>query len=145
MWCGKSRSARKRPAARLSVRTVTGKVVGGLVSLIVIVAAISWWRMDDATKQTLLSGTGKIVSWFLIVILVPWATFFVIGWVRRMDTNAAGAALVFVYTVAEAALLAWLFEWRLPGSTAWTFFVVGVLVAGVYNLLICDWIAEKVG
>jgi len=125
------------------LKTVTGKIVGGIVSLAVLTAGISWWRMDSQTKQMLLSGTGKIVSWFGIVLLVPWATFFIISWVAKMDKNAAGAVLVFVYTLIEALMLAWLFSWSFPGATAWSFFAVGTLVAGVYNLLVCDWIAEK--
>ena len=126
------------------LKTVTGKIVGGIVSLAVLTAGISWWRMDSQTKQMLLSGTGKIVSWFGIVLLVPWATFFIISWVAKMDKNAAGAVLVFIYTLIEALMLAWLFSWSFPGATAWSFFAVGTLVAGVYNLLVCDWIAEKV-
>jgi len=123
---------------------VTGKVISGVCGLVVVIAGISWWRMDPATKHMLLSGTGKIVSWGGVVLLVPWATFFLIGWVGRRDSNAAGAALVLGYTALEAMMLAWLFDWRLPGPTAWSFFAVGALVAGVYNLLACDWIAEKV-
>ena len=126
------------------LKTVTGKVVSGIAGLVIVLAGISWWRMDSKTKDMLLSGTGKIVSWFGVVILIPWATFFIIGWVARMEKNAAGAILVFVYTALEALFLAWLFGWHLPGTTAWSFFAVGTLVAGVYNLLVCDWIAEKV-
>jgi hypothetical protein len=125
------------------LKTVTGKVVAGAVALAVVAAGISWWRMDDATRQMLLSGTGKIISWLGIVLLVPWATFFVTAWVAKRESNAAGAALVAAYTLAEALLLAWLFDWNLPGATAWTFLVVGTLFAGVYNLLTCDWIAER--
>jgi FtsH-binding integral membrane protein len=125
------------------LKTVTGKVISGMVGLAVIAGGISWWRMDEATKQMLLSGTGRILSWAMIVLLVPWATFFVISWVAKFNSNVAGGMLVFVYTVAEALLLAKLFYWRLPGATAWTFFATGALFAGVYNLLTCDWIAEK--
>ena len=125
------------------LKTVTGKVVAGAVTLAVVAAGISWWRMDDATRQMLLSGTGKIVSWLFIVLLVPWATFFVTTWIAKRESNAAGAALVAAYTLAETMLLAWLFEFNLPGATAWTFLVVGALFAGVYNLLACDWIAER--
>jgi len=126
------------------LKTVSGKVISGIAGLVIVIAGISWWRMDDATKHMLLSGTGKITSWLFVVLLIPWATFFVISWVARMDKNAAGAALVLGYTVLEGLFLAWLFDWRLPGPTAWSFFAVGALVAGVYNLLVCDWIAEKV-
>ena len=127
------------------LKTVAGKIITGAVALGVIVAAISWWSMDPATRQMLLTGTGRIVSWLGIVLVVPWATFFVIGKVAKLDNNAAGAVLVGAYTLIEVLLLAWLFEWRIPGPTAWTFLVVGALFAAVYNLLTCDWIAEKVG
>ena len=126
------------------LKTVTGKVVGGLVLLAVVAAGISWWQMDPATRQMLVSGTGKILSWFLIVILVPWATFFIIGRVAKLESNAAGAALVAGYTLLEVVLLAWLFDWSIAGATAWTFLMVAALFAAAYNLFTCDWIAEKV-
>jgi hypothetical protein len=127
------------------LKTVTGKIVGGIASLVVVIAAISWWRMDAGTKSWLLNNTGKIVSWFGVILLLPWATFFVSTWVGRMEKNAAGAALVFAYTALEAIMLLWLFDWHPGGGVAWSFFAVGVLVAGVYNLLVCDWIAERMG
>jgi hypothetical protein len=125
------------------LKTMTGKVVSGIAGLVIVLSAISWWRMDDSTKHALIAGTGKIVSWFGIVLLVPWATFFVITWVGKLEKNAAGAALIFGYTALEAVMLAWLFDWSLSGSTGWSFFGVGVWGAGGYNLLACDWIAER--
>src|SRR2546423_2022874 len=104
------------------LKTVTGKVISGMVGLAVIAGGISWWRMDEATKHMLLSSTGRILSWGGIVLLVPWATFFIVGWVAKFERNAAGGALVFAYTLLEALLLAKLFNWSLPGTTAWTFF-----------------------
>jgi FtsH-binding integral membrane protein len=125
------------------LKTVTGKVVAGAVTLAVVAGGITWWRTDQATRDMLLSGTGKIVSWIFIVLLAPWATFFVTTWVAKRESNAGGAALVAAYTVVEALLLAWLFQWNIPNGTAWTFLIVGALFAAVYNLLACDWIAEK--
>jgi hypothetical protein len=125
------------------LKTVTGKIISGIAGLVIVLAGISWWRMDAGTKQTLLSGTGRIVSWFGIMLLLPWATFFVIGRVGKFDSNFAGGALVLTYTVIEMVALAWLFNWTMPNATAWTFLVAAALVAGVYNLFTCDWIAEK--
>ena len=125
------------------LKSALGKVVSGLVALAVVAAAISWWQMDESTRQMLLSGAGRIVSWFAVVLVLPWASFFVIGRVGRMESNTAGAALVLLFTATEAVLLAWLFEWSIRGAAAWVFFAAAALVAGVYNLFACDWIAEK--
>jgi hypothetical protein len=124
-------------------KTVTGKVVGGLVSLMVVIAGISWWRMDQHTRATLISDTGRIASWLGFVLLFPCATFFIIAWAAKWNHNAAGAILVTTYTLMESLLLGYLFHWSLGSTSAWTFFLVGVLLSAVYNLLICDWLAEK--
>jgi hypothetical protein len=84
------------------------------------------------------------VVWFLGVLALPWATFFLIGRVAKYDSNLAGGVLVFAYTVLEVLVLAWLFNWSIAGATAWSFLIVGGLFAGIYNLFTCDWIAEKV-
>ena len=126
------------------LKTVGGKIVGGLVALAVVASAISWFQMEPATRTGILSGAGKIAAWFGVILFVPWASFFLIGRVARMESNGAGAALVLGITAVEAAVLAWLFDWSISGPTGWVFYAAAVLVAGVYNLLACDWIAEKV-
>jgi hypothetical protein len=126
------------------LKSITGKVVSGLVAVGVIAAGISWWQMDPATRQTLVSGTGRILAWFGVMLAWPWVSFPIIARVAKMESNFAGGVLVCAYTVAETVLLAWLFQWHMPNATAWTFLLLGGLVAGVYNLLICDFIAEKV-
>jgi len=126
------------------LKTITGRIVSGLVALAVVAAGISWWQMDPATRQMLLAGTGRILSWFGVVLAWPWVSFSIIARVARQDSNLAGGILVATYTVLEILLLAWLFHWKMPNATAWTFLLLGGLVSAVYNILICDWIAEKV-
>jgi hypothetical protein len=126
------------------LKTIGGKIVGGMVALAVIAAAISWYEMDVSTRHALVTGTGRIVAWFGIVILLPWVTFFVVGWIARLEHNLAGAGLVAAYTVVEAIVLAWLFSWKIHGATAIVFFGAAVLLAAAYNLFASDWIAEKV-
>ena len=133
------------------LKTVGGKIVGGLVSVAVIAMAITWWQMDRASRDQVLTGTGHffhwifvVVGWILIVGALPWVTFFVIGWVNRFEHNVAGALLVLAYTALEAVILAWLFHWSIHGGTAIVFFSAATLLAAAYNLFACDWIAEKV-
>jgi hypothetical protein len=126
------------------LKSTAGKIASGLVALAVIAGGISWWRMDEPTRNLLLSGTGKLVAWSGVVLLLPWATFFVIGRVEKMGSNLAGAALIAAYTLLELLLLLWLFDWSIHSTTGGMFVAFGTLVAAVYNLLTCDWIAEKV-
>lgn len=126
------------------LKTITGKLITGFLVLAVIAGSISWFQTDPATRQTLLDGTGKILSWLGIVLFFPWVSFLLIGKVAKMESNLAGGLLVAGYTLVELVVLAWLFNWSISGATAWTFLMVGGLFAAAYNLFTCDWIAEKV-
>src|SRR4051812_22798456 len=109
------------------LKSVGGKVVAGVVAVVVVVSAISWFETDAVTRHTIVAGAGKIASWFGVVLLVPWASFFLIGRIARLEKNSAGAALVLGYTAVEAAVLAWLFGWSVGGATAWVFYAAAVL------------------
>jgi hypothetical protein len=111
--------------------------------LAAIVAGISWYQADPATKQKLIDDTGKVVAWIGTVGLLPWATFFVIAWVAKLRSNTAGAGMIFAYTLIEFVLLAYLFGLSGHGKTSWAFITAGILLCAVYNLFVCDWIAEK--
>lgn len=126
------------------LKTVGGKIVTGLVALGVIAAGVSWFQMDPATRHLIASDTGRILAWFGVVVVLPWVTFFLIGAVARQESNLAGALLVCGYVAVEAVVLAWLFGWSIHGAMEWVFFCAAVLLAGAYNLFMCDWIAEKI-
>lgn len=126
------------------LKSTAGKILTAALALAVIGGGILWWQTDPASREAILSGIGRSVAWFLGVLLLPWASFLLIGRVAKADTNAAGVALVVGLTAGEALVLAWLFGWNFGGALAWTFAVAAVLFASVYNLFTCDWIAEKV-
>jgi FtsH-binding integral membrane protein len=127
------------------LKTIGGKIIGGLVALAVVAGAISWFEMDPQTRHGIVTGTGRILGWLGLVIVLPWATFFLISAVNRVESNLAGAALVFGYSAIEGVLLAWLFGWALNSAMPIVMFSAAVLFAAAYNLLACDWIAEKIG
>jgi prepilin signal peptidase PulO-like enzyme (type II secretory pathway) len=124
------------------LKSLGGKIATGAISLAVVSAGLAWWQTEPATRDHILSVSGRLLGWFVLVLILPWASFAAVGWVSRQQSNAAGAALVMVITVAEAAVLAWMFSWSIAGATEWVLYTAAVLVCGVYNLFICDWIAE---
>ena len=126
------------------LESTLGKVVTAALALGVVALGIGWWRMEEATQAAILGGVGATLAWLLVVLALPWASFLAVGWVGRQGSNAAGVALVVGLTLAELGLLTWLFGGSFGGGVGWAFAAAGTLLAGVYNLLACDWIAEKV-
>jgi hypothetical protein len=124
------------------LKSLGGKIASGVVALAVVAAGLAWWQTEPATKQHILTDSGRLLGWLMLVLIVPWAGFALIGWVGRRNSNAAGAMLVTAFTVGESVVLAWLFAWSVKGDTEWVLFIAAVLICGVYNLFICDWIAE---
>jgi hypothetical protein len=127
------------------LKSVTGKIIAGAVALAVVAGGISWWQMDPDARSQLMGGAGRVFAWLGTILLLPWATFFGTTWVARRQSNAAGAVLVLGYTVVGFAVLLWLFDFTISGAMAWTFVAAATLLAAVYNLLTCDWIAERLG
>lgn len=117
----------------------------GAVALGVIVGAISWFQMSPQDRQAVWSAVGKVLLWVGVVGLLPWATFFLTTWVARRESNWVASVLVGSYTLAELGLLLWLFDFSVGGTTGWVLILLGFLVALTYNVLSCDWIAEKLG
>ncbi|CAN5512712.1 hypothetical protein BH10PLA1_BH10PLA1_18110 [soil metagenome] len=127
------------------LKSVVGKLVTGAVTLAVFAAGFAWYRMDEAGRSELAGGAGRIVGWIALVAAIPWTIFFLVQRVAKMDSNVASGVFVLGLTLLEAAGLAWMFHFSISGGAGWTFFAVGVVLAGVYNLLMCDWIAERFG
>lgn len=126
------------------LQTIGAKIVTAALGLAVIAGGISWWRMEQTERDAVLAATARGGAWLLIVLLVPWLLFWVIRRAAKADTNLAGALLVVGLTIAEAVWLGVMFGTRDASTATWTFFGAATVVAGVYNLFTCDWIAEKV-
>lgn len=125
------------------LKGIGGKIIGGAVLLGVAVGGIAFYQAGPEGREVFFDSSGKIIGWLLVVVLVPWVLFWAISWVARKESNAAGAMLVLFITLLELLGLWWMFDFGIGGSIAVTFFVVGGLLAGVYNLLACDWIADR--
>lgn len=125
------------------LKGIGGKVVGGIVMLGVVVAGIAFYQAGPEGRAVFFDSSGKILGWTLIVVLVPWALFWLVVKVARQESNSSAALLVGALTVAELLALWWMFDFGVGGPVAITFFAVGALLAAVYNLLTCDWIADK--
>ncbi len=126
------------------VKKIASLVIGGAVALGVVVSAISWFQMTPDERSAILSTVGRVLAWIGIVLVLPWSTYFATTAVSRRESNGIGVALVAGYTLIDALILGWLLGVAMPHSTTvGVMMVLGLLVALAYNLLACDWIAER--
>jgi hypothetical protein len=70
-------------------------------------------------------GAGRIIGWIVLVVAIPWAIFFLIQRIARLDSNAASGVFILLLTLLEAAGLAWMFRFNIAGGAAWTFLSSG--------------------
>lgn len=126
------------------IKTITGRIITGLVVLGVVIGAISWREIDPVSQQAAISSAGRVAAWLAVVLILPWASYLLIDRVVRMESNAAAGLLVAGFTIPEIVLLAWLFNWPFESYMGWTCVLVGGLFAALYNIFTCDWIAEKI-
>jgi hypothetical protein len=125
------------------LKTVGGKVAGGAVLLAVVICGIGWYQAGPDGRAALIYTAMKIVGWTAHVLAMPWLLFPLVGWVESFKSNHVSGVFLIALTALQSLLLLWLFQFDPGGAVGWMLFVAGVGIAGVYNLLACDWLAEK--
>ena len=131
---------------------MAGRIIGSLIGSALLGGGFLAWQAGPQGRSEILSSigggfalVGKVLGWLMLVGVLPWATYFMSTYAARFRHNAAGAMLVAFYTAIDSVLLAWMFDWSMRGATGWIFYSAAVLTALLYNVLICDWIAERFG
>lgn len=123
------------------------KYIGGKTLTAILVvgtgASLIWfWKHPEALKALWATLKG-VLAWLGFVAVLPWATFFVPGKVVRLESNRGAAAMLAGYVVVDVLVALWLADWSVSGTLTWVLVVLGFLTAGVYNFLVCDFLAER--
>lgn len=125
-----------------------GKYVGAkVVTATVFVgsagAVIWFWNHPEQLEQ-IWQVIKYALIWLGVVALLPWATFFVTTTVVAKDSNAAAGLMLGGYALIDV-LVAFGLIGGVSGLDSLTWFVllIGFLAAGVYNYVVCDYIATR--
>ena len=129
--------------------TAIGQYVGGkVVTAVLVVAsagAVIWFWKHPEQLEMIWRTLKYVVAWLGFVLVLPWATFFVTPWVVAKDSNAAAAAMLIGYLLADALVAFWLMgSVRGHGVLTWAVVLLGFLSAGVYNFKVCEYQAARV-
>ena len=128
--------------------TAIGQYIGGKVITAILViswaGAVIWFWRHPEHLETIWQTIKYVLTWMGIVLVLPWATFFVTPWVVSKDSNAAAAFMLFGYTLADAVVAFCLLGGvQGHGGFTWMLLLLGFLAAAVYNLKVCEQQASR--
>lgn len=123
--------------------TAIGQYVGGKVLTAILVVssagAVIWFWRHPEHLQTIWLTIKYVLAWLGVVLVLPWAFFFVTPWVVSKDSNAAAGLMLGGYVLVDIAVALFLIGG--PGGhdvLTWMVLLLGFLSAGVYNFMVCD-------
>ena len=124
-------------------RYIGGKVVTAILTVTVALIVIWYWRLDPEARAAIWSTARLTLLWIALAGAFPWALFFVPAWVLKAESNLASALVLVGYLLVDVLLALWLAGWHVSGTLAWAVMLFGFLCAGLYNHLVCDFLAER--
>jgi hypothetical protein len=84
-----------------------------------------------------------VLVWLGFVAVWPWALFFVPPLVLRTESNLSSAIMLLAYLLVDVVVAFWLGGWHISGALTWVVLLAGLLAAGVYNFIVCEYLAGR--
>lgn len=120
-------------------------MITGVVFALLVALGVTLWRMDPATRAAIWNGIWKTAAWFALAAALPWGGRLFIARIAEVGTNWAGVALLAGYTVLEIVIALLLMGGLPSGGWAWAGALVSLGLAGSYNYLVTEYLAEQYG
>ncbi len=122
---------------------VGGKLVTAVLTVTVALVVIWYWRLEPEGRAAIWTTARLTLTWIGLAAVLPWATFFVPPLVVKAESNLVSALALAGYLVIDILLALWLAGWAVSGTFAVAAMILGFLCAGLYNFLVCDFLAER--
>jgi hypothetical protein len=122
---------------------VGGKVITAVLVVVSAVVVIWYWRLPPGDRAALWSMARGALIWLAMVLVLPWALFFMPAWAVRKERNWISAVLLLAYLAVDVVFAFYLAGWRAGSSWQRGALLVGFAVAGFYNFVVCEYLAQR--
>lgn len=123
-----------------------GERVLGWIALGMLVAlAVAIWQMPAATKAALWSGAWRTATWVAIAAVLPWTSRPFMARMVEAGSNWVGVGLLAALTAADLVAALLLMTGWPAGAWPWVLSVGMLALAGVYNYLVTEYLADQQG
>ncbi len=121
------------------------KLLGWIALALLVAAGIAIWQMDPATKTAIWNGIWKSIAWVLVAAVLPWVSRLFIKRLLEIGENWVGIVLIAALTLVNVAFGLILLGGLPAGGWGWLAALAAAGVAGTYNFLVCEYLAETTG
>ena len=120
-----------------------GKVLTAV--LVVLAFGCGLWAWKHPEELAAIGHALKYIAiWLGLALVLPWASFPLVPWIVRRDSNRVAAALLVGLVVLDALAAWWLSDFSITGVLAHMSCVLGLLCAAVYNYVVCNFLADRI-
>lgn len=121
------------------------KVLGWLALAALLGLGFAIYQMGPQARGAILDGAAKTLFWIVLCAALPWSSWFFIRRLLAFGTNWAGFALLAGFLLIEVLVGLYLLGGPPAGGWGWLASLAAVAVAGTYNFLVTEYLAEQYG
>ncbi|MFQ6048247.1 MAG: hypothetical protein ACE5K7_02660 [Phycisphaerae bacterium] len=122
---------------------IGGKVLTAILVVTSVIVLIWYWQLPPQAKEAIWTAIKAGLVWIGFAAILPWALFFLPELVLRAESNLASAALLIGYLAADVLVALWLGGGKVGSALGWALMLLGFLAAGVYNFVVCEFLASR--
>lgn len=123
---------------RLAEKVIGWVALGGLVFL-----GIAIYQMPGETKAAIWSGIWRSAAWLVAAAAIPWSATLFIRRILEIGSNWAGLGLVAAFCVLDVVVALVLMTGWPDSGWAWAATLGALGLAGTYNFLVAEYLAER--
>ena len=126
-----------------AAKFVGAKVITAIVGVTSLITLIWFWNLDPAAKDAIWGTLQHSVTWVGFAAALPWGFFFLPATVLKTESNLVSGLMLAGYMLVDILVALWLAGWHPGGTLTWAVMILGFLCAGVYNLIVSDYLAGR--
>lgn len=119
------------------------KVLGYIALALLVLGGIAIYQVPAETKGAIWSGVWRTAAWLVFSAVWPWVTWLFIRRIAELGTNLAGLVLVGGLLVGNLIVAALLMTGWPAGAWSWLLGLTLLALAGTYNYLVAEYLAEN--
>ena len=120
------------------------KILGWIALAIIVCIVIAIWRIGPERRAAVWQGIWTTTFWVAIAAGLPWSARLFMKRIMDVGSNWAAVGLVGGFVLID--VIAGLILKGFPaGGWSWFFSLAALAVAGTYNYLVTEYLADQTG